>query len=124
MPVKQWLPGWMGGARRRASAATCVYLSGSAVASVTGQRVSTDAEDRFEVSVRADPITATDQIGAALSQQVRSLSLKNNNCHVVLAPEFYNLSLVERPPVARMSYSKRCAGRFKTASTFPWSRRL
>ncbi|MGI9328045.1 MAG: type IV pilus biogenesis protein PilM [Pseudomonadales bacterium] len=97
--MKQWLPGWLGGMRNRAQTATCIYLSGSAVASVTGHRISTDAEDQFGVSVRADPIGSTEQISSVLKEQVRSLGLNGSDCHVVLAPEFYNLSLVERPPV-------------------------
>ena len=50
--------------------------------------------------MRADPIKDAEGYVSAIAAQKASLKLKGDDCHVVLAPEFYSLTLVDRPPVA------------------------
>ncbi|MEM1229204.1 MAG: hypothetical protein AAGI15_01610 [Pseudomonadota bacterium] len=101
MPPQQWIPGWLKGRRERARAATCVYLSSGAVATVHGraQAGGTALEGGFDLAVRADPLDGLDDMAATLKTQVQSLGIRNGPAHIVLAPEFYTLSLVERPSV-------------------------
>lgn len=102
MPVQQWIPQWLKGRGDRSRSATCIYLSGGAVATVHGRSLAPGDLDEaaFEISVRADPISSPEEISDTLRTQVNGLGLKQGPAHVVLAPEFYSLSLVERPSVA------------------------
>ena len=80
--------------------ATAMYISGSAVATVHGeQRQTEDGDNRYSISMRADPIKDKEDYARVIGLQKQSLGLKSEECHVVLAPEFYSLSLVDRPPV-------------------------
>lgn len=104
-PPPNWLSvlksKWPVGNRSKAPSATAIYLSGAAVATVHGvRRKGTDTEGRYAISMRADPISGIDDYLDAIARQKKSLGLTNEECHVVLAPEFYSLSLVDRPPVA------------------------
>jgi len=93
--VTRWLPSWLSRPDQTRPAAA-VYMSPKAVAVAKGERVG----DRFHVHLRADPI---DQLAAArdvLKLQSHDVGLKSTSCNLVLAPELYSVSLVERPPVA------------------------
>ncbi len=71
-------------------------MSPKAVAVAKGDRIG----DRFHVHLRADPI---DQLASArdvLKLQSHDVGLKDTSANLVLAPELYSVSLVERPPVA------------------------
>lgn len=94
-----WIPDWLKAGRNKAQTGTCVYLSGSAAATVHGECVSDVLEERYRLSVRADPVSSSDEFAAVLREQAKSLQLRDQDTHVVLAPEFYTLSLVERPAV-------------------------
>ncbi|MFK7916070.1 MAG: pilus assembly protein PilM [Pseudomonadales bacterium] len=78
-----------------------MYLSGSAAATVHGESFADDSDvgQRFRLAVRADPVSNVDEYTEVLRQHSKSLQLRNPDAHVVLAPEFYTLSLVERPAV-------------------------
>ena len=101
MPHK-WIPNWLSGQRSGAQAGTCVYLSGSAAATVHGESLpgTSGGEQQFRVTVRADPVSNVDDFTGVLQQHSNSLQLRRPDAHIVLAPEFYTLSLVERPAVA------------------------
>ncbi len=78
-----------------------MYLSGSSVATVCGGQSITDENgQRYSIEMRADPVDNADGYINAIALQKSSLKLKHEQCHVILAPEFYSLSLVDRPPVA------------------------
>lgn len=78
-----------------------MYLSGSAVATVCGRRSGEDESgQRYSIEMRADPVDNADGYTKAIADQKASLKLKDEECHIILAPDFYSLSLVDRPPVA------------------------
>lgn len=93
--VTRWLPSWLRGSDNNQPAAA-VYISGKAVAVAKGDRVG----DRFDVHLRADPIEQLAQARGALKLQSHDVGLQNTSCNLVLAPEFYSVSMVERPKVA------------------------
>ncbi len=104
-PTPNWLSvlksKWLGKGRNAAPTATAIYLSGAAVATIHGERLAApNAGGRYAISMRADPIAHIDDYLDAIAQQKKSLGLTNEACHIILAPEFYSLSLVDRPPVA------------------------
>ena len=92
--VKRWLPSWLGRTDNNREAAA-VYMSPKAVAVAKGDRVG----DRFHVHLRADPIEQLADARDLLKLQSHDVGLKNTRCNLVLAPELYTVSLVERPPV-------------------------
>jgi len=104
-PTSGWLTGlkrrWVAKQNRAGRTATAIYLSGSAAATVRGVRASEDdPEARIAIEMRADPVDSVDNYAAAIADQKASLGLRNEACHIILAPEFYSLTLVDRPPVA------------------------
>lgn len=72
-----------------------VYLSPRSVATAVGRR----AGERYRLDLRADPVGGLDQVLSRLREQSDALGVGDTPCNVVLAPELYSLSLVERPPV-------------------------
>ncbi|MEM7096764.1 MAG: hypothetical protein AAF541_00785 [Pseudomonadota bacterium] len=76
-----------------------LYVSGSAVACARAK--SSAADEALEVSLRADPIKQLADVPDVLAEQISSLEVAGAGaCNLVLAPELYNLALVERPDVA------------------------
>lgn len=59
--------------------------------------------DHLAVSMRADPIAQLTDLHAVLAEQVKTLRVakrpENTAVNLVLAPELYNVSLVDRPDV-------------------------
>ncbi len=76
-----------------------VYVSGTVVALAHGNFAG-DAK----IAMRADPLEQLTELKARLQTQIESLdpprSASARGCNLVLAPEMYNLSLVDRPDVA------------------------
>ncbi|MEZ5561272.1 MAG: hypothetical protein R3E86_22370 [Pseudomonadales bacterium] len=94
--LSRWLPGWMRGGTKSARPAASVYFSGSGVAVAMGSRNG----ERYELHLRADPIAQLNDAAAMLRRQSQDVGLKDTICNLVLAPELYSVSLVERPPVS------------------------
>lgn len=76
-----------------------VYVSGTVVALAHGNFAG-DAK----IALRADPLEQLTELQGRLEAQLESLRLSRSavagGCNLVLAPEMYNLSLVDRPDVA------------------------
>jgi len=106
-----WPFAWSAG-RDAAAAADAVpaalYVSGSAVAlahgrlsGVGGDGHSSAPADLLQVHMRADALPKPAALTSVLAEQVKVMSqvVSLNRCNLVLAPEMYNLNLVERPEV-------------------------
>ncbi len=95
--LKSWLPGPVDKASPDAEYIS-VYLSGRGVASACGRLV-----DPLRVSLRSDPITQIGELHGKLVDQIESLQLarssSRNQVNLILAPELYNVSLIDRPDV-------------------------
>ncbi len=80
-----------------------VYVSGSVVALAYG-RMPKRPQEEWVVAMRADPVRQISAIAPVLSAQLTALGLQRDavrqNVSLVLAPEMYTLSLVDRPDVA------------------------
>ncbi len=76
-----------------------VYVSGTVVALAHG-----NFADDAKIALRADPLEQLTELQGRLEAQLESLRLSRSavagGCNLVLAPEMYNLSLVDRPDVA------------------------
>ncbi len=59
----------------------------------------TTEDDQVHVELRADPIDDLADIPGILAAQINSLRLAGTHATLVLAPDFYKLSLLERPMV-------------------------
>ena len=94
--LERWLPRWLGAAPPDTRPAASVYMSGSSVAVAKGVYHG----GRFDVDLRADPIEQLSQARDVLKRQSDAVDLKNTTCNLVLAPELYSVSLVEKPQVA------------------------
>ncbi len=85
---------------QRQSGQVAVYVSGSVVATAHA-----NFDTGLEISLRADPIGGLTEISECLKSQAKSLGLARQplaqHCNLVLAPELYTMSLVERPDVAQ-----------------------
>ena len=55
---------------------------------------------KYRLDLRADPIAKLADAAEMLRDQSRDVGLNDTVCNVVLAPELYSVSLIERPPVA------------------------
>lgn len=73
-----------------------VYISTAGVAVAKATRV----DDRYLLNLRADPIDRLADAGPVLKTQCQTIGLKGRACNLVLAPELYSLSLIEKPSVA------------------------
>lgn len=95
--LKSWLPG-PGMTSSPDTDYIAVYLSGRGVASACGR-----LEDRLQVSLRSDPISQIGDLHTTLVKQIESLQLARSparkQVNLVLAPELYNVSLIDRPDV-------------------------
>jgi len=87
------------GGKGGANSASAVYFSGSAVALAAGGYSATDSTD-IALKLRADPLRSLAESPEKLVKQVASLMPSQRKVQMVLAPELYALSLLERPPVA------------------------
>lgn len=120
--LNQWLPSipglGIGGGRANNAAATAVYFSGSAVALATGQNGLIETSE-LELRLRADPLKSLAEAGGKLALQVESLEPNNHRCQMVLAPELYALSLMERPDVAEDELKEAIRWRMQENVEFP-----
>ena len=75
-----------------------IYVSGTVVALAYG-----DFRQAAQVTMRADPMAQLTEVRQTLAQQMASLGIDGQAvtkaCNLVLAPEMYSLSLVDRPDV-------------------------
>ena len=92
---ERWLPGWLVPGARRSRPAAAVYFSRRAVAVAMGAWTG----EKYRLDLRADPIAKLADAASMLRDQGRDVGLKDTVCNVVLAPELYSVSLIERPPV-------------------------
>ncbi len=95
------LKGFVVGGQKPAAPAgqrLAIYVSGTVVALAHG-----DFRQTSRVNMRADPMSQLTEVKNILKQQVASLGVSGHGvakaCNLVLAPEMYNLSLVDRPEV-------------------------
>ena len=95
--LTRWFPDWIRPGRQRADGDVCVYVSGSAVA-VARQGARADGEP--DIALRADPIRRPADVRDVLKTQVDAVGIAGRSAVMVLAPELYTLSLLERPDVA------------------------
>ena len=72
-----------------------IYLSGSALALAVADREGDDVVMRC----RADPLPADGQIDGLLAEQIATLGARHLAGELVLAPDHYALTLIERPKV-------------------------
>jgi hypothetical protein len=80
-----------------------VYVSSTMVA-LSYAKFGDERHDGPRVAMRADPIRALSELRSTVENQLACLGQKRNpvrrNVNLVLAPEMYHLSLVDRPDVA------------------------
>jgi MSHA biogenesis protein MshI len=77
-----------------------VYVSSSGVALAHAQTLD---DDRCRLDLRADPIAELGAMREMLVEQVKCMGIPNRvskHCNLVLAPEFYAMTLIDRPSVA------------------------
>jgi len=91
----RWLPGWSNRRARSDGRAAGVYVSPRSVAVAVGRL----RDERYVLDLRVDPIDGLDEAPATVREQCRALGLADAACNLVLAPELYTVSLVERPKV-------------------------
>ena len=60
----------------------------------------TQSAERCLLNLRADPINHLSELVSTLQTQIQAIGLKGSAGNLVLAPELYSLSLIEKPPVA------------------------
>lgn len=93
--LSRWLTSWSRWRAGRNRPAAAVYLSPRGVAIAMG----TPKDGRYVVDLRSDPISQIAEATARLREQNRDIGLTGTPCNLVLAPELYTISLVERPQV-------------------------
>ena len=93
--LDRWVPDWLRSRRVKSEDATAVYISTAGVAVAKATR----RGERHLLNLRADPINHLSEAGPLLKTQVQAIGLKGTASNLVLAPELYSLSLVEKPPV-------------------------
>jgi hypothetical protein len=85
------------------------YVSSTVVA-LAHARFDGDSEGDLEMSLRADPMTQLTELRSTIELQMRALQLHRSparkSANLVLAPEMYNLSLVDRPDVPEADVSE------------------
>ncbi len=85
--------------RRRPDEHVAVYVSGSAVAVAHCLRAPDADGELAAINMRTDAIQDLRSLPATLTAQADALRVGRRACNLVLAPELYNLNLVERPEV-------------------------
>ena len=88
------------GATANPDSPVAVYVSGSMVAMAQARSIQ---ERPLQVALRADPLAQKGELKGTLSKQIASLGIRGGaarrSVNLVLAPEMYHLSLVDRPDV-------------------------
>lgn len=92
--LSRWLSGWWKW-RAQSARPAAAYLSPRSVGLAFGTRQG----ERIRVEARVEALAQPADAGPVLAEQVRALGLEGVPCNLVLAPELYTVSLVERPPV-------------------------
>ncbi len=93
--LSRWLSGWPLWRARGERRGAAVYLSPRSVAAA----LAVPRGDRFSLDLRADPIGQLADAADVLREQARAVGLGDAECNLVLAPELYTVTLLERPPV-------------------------
>lgn len=91
----RWLPGWARGRGRNVRPAAAVYLSARAALLVRGAR----AGGRVAIEACGERLDREADTEAVLQTLCRQLDVADAEANLVLAPDMYTLTLVERPPV-------------------------
>ena len=73
----------------------CVYVAAKVCALAVAERV----EDEIKVRIAVERLASLDDLEDVLSRQLSALAEKLNRINVVLGPDFYTLSLLDRPEV-------------------------
>jgi len=107
--------------KRKQPALAGVYLSHSAVALAAVCRpTGVDGSGAAEAfRCMASPIQGGGEISASLQTQKATLGLEKTDCTLVLAPDFYTLSLIERPPVAEQELKDAVRWKIQEYLEFP-----
>lgn len=93
--LTRWLQGWPLWRARSDRRSAAVYVSTRSVAAAVAVR----QDDRYVLEMRADSIAQLNDASAVLREQSRSVGLGDAACNLVLGPELYTVTLLERPPV-------------------------
>lgn len=115
LSLERLLPGWLRMGSGRPYRAASVYMSGTSVAVAKGEQT----ESGFQVDLRADTIDSLPQARDMLKQQSVDVGLKDTVCNLVLAPELYTLSLIERPMVPGDELNEAVRWRIQENVDFP-----
>lgn len=91
----RWLKGWRDRRGPGNRPAAAVYVSPRSVATARGHAEGS----RIVLDLRADALAQPDEAAAALRAQSRQLDVAGAPCNLVLSPELYSLTLIERPQV-------------------------
>jgi MSHA biogenesis protein MshI len=113
--LSRWLPDWPKWRARNDRPAAAVYFSPRSVAVAMGSRKG----DRYVLDLRADPISQISDAADRLRDQSRDVGLANTTCNLVLAPELYTVSLVERPQVPDEELKEAVRWRMQDNLEFP-----
>jgi hypothetical protein len=73
----------------------------------------------FQVDLRADAIESLSQVRDLIKRQSRDVGLQDTVCSLVLAPELYALSLIERPAVPDDELNEAVRWRIQESLEFP-----
>jgi MSHA biogenesis protein MshI len=78
-----------------------------------------DQQGRCRLDLRADPLSQLADAPGLLREQSRAVGLAETGCNLVLAPELYSVSLVERPPVPDAELAEAVRWRLQDNVDFP-----
>lgn len=115
LSLERLLPGWLRMGSGKPHRAASVYMSGTSVAVAKGEQTASG----FQVDLRADKIESLPQAREILKRQSVDVGLENTVCNLVLAPELYTLSLIERPAVPDEEINEAVRWRIQENVDFP-----
>ena len=110
--LNRWIPAWLSAPARRLPTQGCVYLSPSTVALARPDDTAT------RVLLCADRVTRDDDVSVVLRRQLERV----NGCRaktLVLSPELYSLSLIERPTVSDEDLCEAVRWKLQESVDFP-----
>ena len=111
----RWLTGWWNLRARDDGRAAGLYVSPRSVSAAVGER----RGERVALDLRADPVDGLDAVAACLRGQSQALGLGSTGCNLVLAPELYSMTLVERPKVPEEEVKEAVRWRLQEGLDFP-----
>ncbi len=111
----RWLTGWWKLRARDDGRAAGLYVSPRSVSAAVGER----RGDRVALDLRADPVDGLAAVAGRLREQNHALGLGSTGCNLVLAPELYSVTLVERPKVPEQEVKEAVRWRLLEGLDFP-----